>query len=138
LSGTRFRPVGQAAEIRFEPQAAGGMRMINTPDSGAKPAVFERAEEFKPTPAQLAEYAGEYRSDEIEPVYRMAVRDGKLFLDRLKSAPASLEPAIKDLFTGSQANIRFVRDPRGRVSGFILNRGRILGFRFRKTPAPEK
>jgi CubicO group peptidase (beta-lactamase class C family) len=131
-SESRFRPVGQATEIRFEPLPAGGMRMIDAPDSGAKPAVYTRAEEFKPAAAQLAEYAGEYRSDEIEPVYRMIVRDGKLFLERLKSAPALLEPAIKDVFTGSSANIRFVRDARGRVSGFLLNRSRVLNFRFRK------
>ena len=56
----------------------------------------------------------------------------------VESIPAQLEPAIKDLFTGSRANIRFVRDSRGRVSGFVLNRGRILNFRFRKSAAPKK
>lgn len=138
VAENRFKPFGQAAEIRFEPTPSGGMRMIATSEGTSKPIVYERAEEYKPTPVQLAEYAGEYRSDEIEPVYRLAVREGKLFLERLKSAPTALEPAIKDLFTGSQANIRFVRDPRGRVSGFILNRGRVLGFRFRKIAAPPK
>lgn len=108
------------------------MRCIETPDGGAKPVVYERAEEFKPTPAQMSEYEGEYRSDEIEPVYRMVIRDGKLAVERLKSSPQQLEPAIKDLFTSPLGNVRFVRDSRGKVAGFVLNRGRILNFRFRK------
>jgi len=108
------------------------MRWIDVPDSGAKPVVYERAEEFKPTPAELAEYVGQYQSDEIESIYRMAIQDGKLVLERLKSGPAPLAPAIKDLFTNPLGNIRFVRDAQGKVAGFILNRGRILNFRFKK------
>ena len=133
LSDSRFRPAGQQVEIRFEPQAAGGMQLIDTPDSGAKPAVYERAEEFKPAPAQLAEYAGQYQSDEIEPVYRVTVQDSRLMLERLKSRLSPLQPAIRDLFTNPLGNIRFTRDSQGKVTGFILNRGRVLNFRFRKT-----
>jgi hypothetical protein len=133
LSETRFRPAGQAVEVRFEPVGSGGMRCIDVPDSGAKPVSYERAEEFKPTPAQLAEYVGRYQSDEIEPVYRLVIQDGRLVLERLKSAPSPLAPAIKDLFTNAYGNIRFLRDSQNRVTGFILNRGRILNFRFRKT-----
>jgi len=132
LSDTRFRPEGQTVEIRFEPVGTGGMRWIDVPDSGAKPVAYERAEEFKPTPAQLADYVGQYQSDEIEPVYRMAIQDGKVVLERLKSGPSPLAPAIKDLFTNPLGNIRFVRDAQGKVAGFILNRGRILNFRFKK------
>lgn len=132
LSDTRFRPVGQAVEIRLEPVGAGAMRWIDVPDSGAKPIAYERAEEFKPTPAQLADYVGQYQSDEIEPNYRMAIRDDRLVLERMKSGPSPLAPAIKDLFTNPLGNIRFVRDSQGKVTGFILNRGRILNFRFKK------
>jgi hypothetical protein len=42
-----------------------------------------------------------------------------------------LEPAIMDLFTSSLGSLRFTRDPGGRVTGCILNRGRVLGFRFK-------
>jgi CubicO group peptidase (beta-lactamase class C family) len=135
LSDTRFRSVDLPIEIRFESQGTGGMRVIEAPESGAKPVVYERAEEFKPTPSELAEYVGQYRSDEIEPVYRIAVRDGKLVLERLKSSQSPLEPAIRDLFTNPIGNIRFVRDGQGKVMGFILNRGRILNFRFRRATA---
>ena len=40
-------------------------------------SVFVRTEPFAPSAAQLQEYAGEYRSDEIDAVFRMTVREGR-------------------------------------------------------------
>ena len=131
LSETRFRPVGQAGTIVFETAGGKTTRLITLPEVG-KPTAYERREEFKPAPEKLAEYAGEYRSDEIEPVYRLNVKEGRLVLERLKANPARLEPAIADLFTSPVGAIRFVRDDQGRVTGFFLSRGRILNFKFKK------
>jgi len=63
----------------------------------------------------------------------MTVRDTSLELERLKSRPSPLQPAIKDLFVNPVGNIRFTRDSQGKVTGFVLNRGRVLNFRFKKT-----
>jgi len=131
LSETRFRPVGQTGTIVFETAGGQTARLITLPEGG-KPTAYERREEFKPAPEKLAEFTGEYRSDEIEPVYRLAVKEGRLVLERLKASPARLEPAITDLFTSPVGTIRFVRDGQGRVTGFSLSRGRILNFKFRK------
>jgi CubicO group peptidase (beta-lactamase class C family) len=132
LSETRFRPAGQSMTVRFESAGPGiRMRLVEVPDEG-KPQVYERFEEFTPTPAQLQEYAGTYGSDEIEPLYRIVVREGRLFLGRLKSAPERLEPATRDLFTGGPGTMRFTRNEKGGVSGFVLNAGRVLNFRFSK------
>ena len=108
------------------------MRLTEVPDSGAKPTSYMRVEEFKPTAAQLQEYAGTYRSQEIEPVYRIRVQEGKLVLNRLKSKAAELQPALKDVFTTSVGSLRFLRNSAGRVTGVVLNAGRVLNFRFYK------
>jgi hypothetical protein len=84
----------------------------------------------------LAEFAGAFISEEIEPVYRMSVHDGKLTLARLKSKPDSLRPMTPDTFVGQIGTIRFARDASGRVSGFILNAGRIQGFQFTRRAEP--
>ena len=132
LSETQFRPAGQQMTVRFEDAGPGKpMRLVEVPDGG-KPDVYERVEEFTPTAAQMQEYAGIYVSDEIEPLYRIAVREGKLVLERLKSEPTTLQPATRDLFSGGPGTIRFTRDPNGSVSGFILNAGRVRNFRFDK------
>ena len=47
---------------------------------------------FKPAPDTLVEYEGEYRSEEIEPVYRMIFRNNRLNLKCLKSNPVPLDP----------------------------------------------
>lgn len=132
-SELRFRTVGLAMEVRFEPTPGGGMRMIELPEGAARPALFVRTEPFMPKPHELADYAGEYRSEEIEPIFRMTIREGRLTLERLKSNPAPLEPAVKDVFLGGGGSVRFIRDKRGKVAGFVLNRGRILNIRFSKT-----
>ncbi len=132
LSETRFKLAGRPGLFVFEPSGPKAARLISLPEGAGKPVAFERAEEFRPTPEKLAEYAGEYRSEEIEPVYRLVVKEGRLSLERLKANPATLEPAIADLFTSPMGSVRFVRDAEGRVSGFFLSRGRILNFKFRK------
>jgi hypothetical protein len=101
--------------------------------SGPPARRFEAAPEFRPSPQQLAAFAGAYRSDEIEPVYRIVVEEGGLTLARLKSKPDKLQPAITDYFQGSIGSLHFVRNSEGRVAGFVLNSGRITNFRFHKT-----
>lgn len=123
----RFRLGEQPVEFRFEPR-----RLLEVPDAGGKPTEYARADEFQPGPAQLQEYAGTYQSPEIDPAYRVSVKDGKLVLDRLKNEPARLQPALQDLFTSSLGSVRFTRDAQGRVSGFVLNAGRVLNVRFPK------
>ena len=100
-----------------------------------KPDVFELVAEFKPAPNELAAYAGSYVSEEIDPVYRIVVENGALVLKRLKSKPEKLEPTLADYFQGPIGDIRhihFQRDPAGKVTGFVLNTGRIKNFRFKK------
>jgi hypothetical protein len=102
-----------------------------TPPGGALEELA-RVEPFEPTPAQLSEFAGAYRSDEIEAIYRMVVKDGALRLERLKATPAPLTPIVSDTFTSSLGIIRFVRDG-NHVTGFVLDGGRVRRMKFTKS-----
>jgi hypothetical protein len=64
-------------------------------------------------------------SKEIEPLYRVAVQDGRLVLMRLKRDPDTLEPRTRDVFSGEVGTIRFTRDSNNHISGFLLSTGRI-------------
>ena len=89
---------------------------------------------FFPTATELAEYPGAFVSQEIDPVCRIALRDGKLTLIRLKHKPDTLRAATRDVFTGEIGTIRFARGANHHISGFILDAGRIQNFQFtRKT-----
>ena len=71
-------------------------------------------------------------SEEIDPVYRIVLQDGNLSLTRLKKKAEVLRPAVRDVFTGDIGTVRFTRDSRQRISGLVLNAGRIRNFRFEK------
>jgi CubicO group peptidase (beta-lactamase class C family) len=133
-SGVFIRASGQGPRFTFDLANGGGHRVTIAGASGSGD-VLDRAEPFVPTPAQLAEFAGAYRSDEIEAVYRMMLRDGVLRLERLKSQPSTLDPIVKDTFSSQPGTIRFTRDAGGRVNGFTLDAGRIRNVKFWKETA---
>ena len=134
---TRFhiadKPWGDEVEIHFVASSGDKPRRMEQSFGGGKPSVFEITEAFSPSSAELAEYTGAYVSEEIDPVYRIA-RDGeKLSLARLKHKADTLQPAVRDVFTGQIGTVRFTRDPAtGHVLGFVLNAGRIQNFHFVK------
>jgi CubicO group peptidase (beta-lactamase class C family) len=123
-------PWGDDVDIHFLAATAEKPQRLEQTFSAGKPNIFESAAAYTPTAAELAEYAGAYFSEEIDPVYRMVLEDGNLTLRRLKSKPDPLHPAIRDVFTGDIGTVRFTRDANQRISGFILNAGRIQNFHF--------
>jgi CubicO group peptidase (beta-lactamase class C family) len=109
-------------------------RLTILPPGGEDSEVFERIPEFQPNAKQLETYAGSYVSEEIDPVYRIAIENGGLVLKRLKSQPQKLRPILEDYFQGLNGGIlHFQKDRAGKITGFILNAGRIQNFHFRKT-----
>jgi CubicO group peptidase (beta-lactamase class C family) len=122
-------PWGNDVDIHFVAATAVKPRLLEV-SFGGKPDTFEAVTAFDPTVPELAEYAGAYVSEEIDPVYRIALLDGNLSLTRLKHKPSSLKPAMRDVFTGDIGTVQFTRDANQHISGFILNSGRIQDFRF--------
>ncbi|HVH70019.1 MAG TPA: hypothetical protein VNB49_02775, partial [Candidatus Dormibacteraeota bacterium] len=124
---------GDRVEIHFVAPSGDQPRRMEQSFGGGKPSVFEATEAFSPSGAELREYAGAYESEEIDPVYRIALDGEKLSLLRLKHKADVLRPAVRDVFTGQIGTVRFTRYPaNGQVSGFVLNAGRIQNFRFVK------
>jgi CubicO group peptidase (beta-lactamase class C family) len=134
IAENRFRLTGPPTTMEFKRSQADGPLTMSFQADGADHAdTLQAMTEYKPRKEQLTTFAGSYRSEEIEPVYRLTVEDGSLVLKRLKSKPDKLVPAITDYFTGSSGSLHFVRDSQGRVTGFILNAGRIRGVKFKKS-----
>lgn len=136
VSATEFRSIGTPLEftLRFEKQdQTSTLRMQRGTD---KPVTLEAVQLVKPTPAQLAEYTGDYRSDEAQVTYRIVLENGKLFLkheNEFKDVPKNpLEPTTSDAFFVQGINLQFTREARRRVSAFTLNAGRVKNIRFAK------
>ena len=127
------KPWGDEVEIHFVASSGDKPRRMEQSFGGGKPSVFEITEAFSPSVAELAEYTGAYVSEEIDPVYRIALDGEKLSLTRLKHKADTLRPAARDAFTAQIGTVRFTRDPaNGHVLGFVLNAGRIQNFHFVK------
>jgi len=131
---TSFRladvPYGDQVRLNFEPGAGNQPGRLLQSWGDEKPDVYEAVTPFTPSVAERAGYVGIYVSEEIEPVYHLIVEDGKLMLTRLKHKPDTLEPRVRDVFSGTIGTIRFTRDSSHRVSGFLLSTWRIHNFRF--------
>jgi hypothetical protein len=125
-------PWGNEVDLHFVAAEAGKPRRLEQRFGEGKPDVSEAVTLFEPTAAEVSDYAGAYVSEEIDPIYRIAVQDGKLSLMRLKQKPDVLQPATRDVFTGDIGTLRFTRDANQKITGFILNAGRIQNFRFTK------
>jgi CubicO group peptidase (beta-lactamase class C family) len=119
---------GQDIDLHFVAKP----RQIEQTFTGGKPSIYESVTPFTPTAAELSDYSGAFVSEEIDPVYRIALQEGKLTLLRLKHKPDTLHPETSDVFAGDIGTVRFTRDANHHISGFILNAGRIQNFKFDK------
>jgi hypothetical protein len=83
-----------------------------------------------PTPSELADYAGEYYSDEAQATYRVSVENERLVVTARRNRKFVLSPAIKDEFLSGNFNFDFTRDQQNRVTGFLLDTGPSINVRF--------
>ncbi len=127
LGGDRFRTDGRT-EIRFEGEASAPTRMVVRTPGG--PVTFTRADTVALDAARLAEYAGDYRSDEVEVTHTWKVEKGKLTAYAGYRPLGVLEPSYKDGFTRSGSVIDVVRDGKGRITGYLVEAGRVRHLRF--------
>lgn len=132
--GREMLPIGPnafrvgAARVEMVPGAPAAMRVL-PPDGDT--LLYDAVEHWQPTPAQLAAYAGRYRSDEAETTYTAVVEDGRLVLRRRPDTRTELTPVYADGFTTPQgALVRFVRGTDGRVQAMTVSVERVRGLRF--------
>lgn len=126
---------GTVADVEFNSSTNGKPReFIDTRivDGKLTRRVFTAVPDFTPSAIELKEYAGIYRSPEIEPVYEMRVEDGQLVLHRLKNDPDVLRPFTRDVFDGRLGTIQFKRDATGQVTGFAVSTRTDFNLRFEK------
>jgi CubicO group peptidase (beta-lactamase class C family) len=131
LAPERFYAEPMQADIEFIPQPSGGMNLKFKQPGGSVEA--KRIPFVAFDSRDLDQYPGAYWSEEVETQYTILIRDGKLVADHAHHGEIPLTPLAKDHFRTSQwfmPQVRFVRDPAGKISGMILGGGRITGIRF--------
>ncbi len=129
LGAGRFRAA--RTEIRFEGGTANGpapTRMIvRTP---TETVTFVRADTVVLDAPTLVDYAGDYRSDEAEVTHTWRVEKGQLVVYAGYRRLGVQEPTYKDGFTRAGSVIDVVRDAEGRITGYVVESGRVRHLRF--------
>lgn len=90
----------------------------------------------RPDPERLAGLAGDYRSAELDVLYRIRIEEGAPVLTAPRNLAGPLEPAGPGVFR--RGGIEFRLDPAsdGVVPGFRIGLGRATGIRFVRTAGP--
>jgi CubicO group peptidase (beta-lactamase class C family) len=133
ISEDRMRGPGQPVMIAVFNDAAS---TLDLGPPGGRPVHLERRAPVVATPQLLAEYAGEYVSDELGGVVKRVVPTDSTLT--LRSGPGSSFPLrlmYADTFIGGGYTVQFTR-ARGQVTGFDVTNGRIRHVKFAKRKAP--
>ena len=129
LGPRRFRGA-LSADIRLEGQPEATVMRIRTPSDTIS---FTRVDTVALAPARLAEYAGTYRNEEIEATHAWRVERDTLVLYVNERRIGALEPTYADGFFRPGSVIDVTRDSRGRITGYVVQAGRVRNLRFTRT-----
>ena len=126
-----FRMNGSVTRYEIEINGESA-RIIASGSNGIQ--IFEKVDEWQPGETDLADYTGEYVSDEIDSIMRLSVnQEGLLQVQHRWMGATPLEPLARDIFrAGNGMMVEFERDGTGNVTGFYVNSGRTLDVWFGK------
>ncbi|MFL5612884.1 MAG: serine hydrolase domain-containing protein [Gemmatimonadaceae bacterium] len=128
LSENRFGIRGVEGEVTFDSSAAGHTMRLRR--GAGRPQLYTRMTPFRPAPAQLAAFAGRYRSSELDTEFRIVASDSSLTIADRRPGSIVMRPIYSDAFRGPIGVTEFTRDASGRITGFVVNAGRVRGLRF--------
>jgi len=130
VNANKFLFPGTTTAIEFAPAAAGRVQEWHVTNERRQLETLQLSS-FVPSTMDLQSFAGEYRSPEIDATYTVAARDSSLVVQSPGRADIPLLPVFKDLFAGNSVGaVKFLRDARGAVTGFTVNRYNARGIRF--------
>lgn len=132
ISENHFRMLERPGEVMLESGAT--PRLIRLDDRDGK-SFYNLMSPFSLPASQLSDYAGDYVSEEIEPVFRLQVQGDKLMLVRLKYPAVPLQPVARDVFLTGSGSLHFTRNAQQQVTSFVYNLGRVRNFRMKKKVA---
>jgi CubicO group peptidase (beta-lactamase class C family) len=130
----RFVVNGIPVVVEFEPESRGRPQVIRVSENGATSQVSERVPTgFTPTVSELQGFSGRYASVDLDVTYTVVVRGSGLVLQIPGRDEIPLQPVLRDGFYGSLVDLmRFTRNPRGVVTGLVINRATVRNLRFER------
>ena len=103
------------------------MEIANTDGSTTRLHVVK---EWRPAPADLNDFAGDWYSEEAQSRVSIKVENDKAVLTLRPVIRFQLDPAYKDAFTGEGNVFWFIRDKSGKVTEMHVGTGRMRDMLF--------
>jgi len=101
-----------------------GIRVLQS-DGDTLAYAFVAHDLWNPTPQQLAEFTGRYRSEELGMTYEVALVRDTLTVIARPGSTLQLAPAFSDGFESGGSTVWFTRDRRGRVVAMHAGESRM-------------
>jgi hypothetical protein len=132
LAADKLRPRGSPATLSVVP-GPGPMR-LRQEAPGTRAVDWEKVPRPALTPVLLTQYAGDYKSPELNASYRVvAGTDGLKLVHSDWETPQTLGAVYQDGFRAPELGlIRFTRNKKNQVDGFVIWAGRVRHLRFEK------
>jgi len=135
VSPTEFKmkDIPNNVSVIFSDKTANRYNTYTVTGENEPTAVAKRIEPYLPTEEALREYRGSYYSDELDTRYDLTMKSGELRVQVGHNEDAPVLPMKKDFFSvAGQAQIKFLRDAQGAITGFAISTGRVLNLKFAK------
>ena len=101
-----------------------------TVDSNGEVRRFVPEKEWKPTPAELASFKGDWFSEEAGATFNVAVDADKVFIKQRPATKLAMQPLYKDHFSVQGYVIWLTRDNNGKVIGLHVGASRMRDMPF--------
>lgn len=121
-----------ASEIELEQEKDEPATGLTSYSGGKRRHQYRRLPPYTPSSTELADLAGSYRPVENDMPYEVSVTEAGLVFKSVKSQAITLTAVAPDHFLGDGDRFTFTRNEDGRVTGMLINSGRVRNFRFRR------
>jgi CubicO group peptidase (beta-lactamase class C family) len=129
----KFRQRNGTGELQF---TRTGMQVaLRATAPGSRPVDYQRVERAAMSGAVAMTYAGSYHSPELDAPLELVAHGDTVKVDGGWQGLTVLRPLYRDGFSaGGGRIVRFTRDSRGRITGFVIWAGRVRHLRFDRVP----
>lgn len=121
------------AQLTFVKPREGGDVQTVILHQGGRDTPAKRIKRIPLTEDQLKEYTGDFYSEELNALYRITLREGKLFMNYPRGE-VEMTSTLPDTFAADFpiGTLRFLRSAEKVCNGFTLSQGRVRNLRFVK------
>ena len=94
--------------------------------------LFEKVDAVTLSSSELQAYDGEFTSEEVPAIFRVAVQGDRLALQNRPGTWVTLTPTYRDAFSSGVGIVRFLRDGSGAITELSVTQDRVWDLRFKK------